>query len=333
MTPVSYGRTGLKVSPMCLGTMMFGVHSDVQTSRLIADMAFDHGIFYWDTADMYGKGASETVVGTLMEGRREQIVLATKAWAKMAEHPNGQGLSARHLISACEASLKRLKTDWIDLYYLHLPDPHTPIDETLQAIEDLRRSGKIRYAACSNYRAWETLRLIHCAEKKGWPSIVGVQPLYNVCNRDIEVELLPMCHEMGLGVSTYSPLARGVLTGKYAGGVIPPESRLARRDKRFLEAEWRPESVAVAESLRPVANRLGCDLASFSTAWAMKNPLVDSVIIGPKNVSQLQSALKAYDVDIDENAESVVNQLVPPGSHSGRGFFDTNYSPVLGRPI
>jgi len=317
---------------MCLGTMMFGTQADIQSSRRIADMAFDNGVFFWDTADMYGKGASETVCGQLLMGRRENIVLATKGWAKMADHPNGQGLSARHLISACEASLKRLKTDWIDIYYLHLPDVNTPIDETLQAIEDLRRSGKIRYAACSNFRAWETMRLIHAADRKGWPSVVGVQPLYNICNRDIEVEMLPMCREMGLGVCTYSPLARGVLTGKYSGGVVPPGSRLARKDRRFIEAEWRPESVGVAEALVPLSERLGCDLAALSTAWAMSNPLVHSVIIGPKTISQLQSALKAIDVDIDSAAESFVDSLVPPGSHTGEGFFDTNYTPVLGRP-
>ena len=311
--------------------MMFGTHADLQESRRIAECALDHGVFYWDTADMYGNGASEEVCGRLLQGKRQEIVLATKAWARMGSGANDAGLGARHLQLACEASLKRLGTDWIDVYYLHLPDPGTPVEETLRAMEDLVRTGKVRYLACSNYRAWEVPGLVHEARRHGWQPLTGIQPLYNIANRDIEVEMLPMAHSYGLGVTTYSPLARGVLTGKYGGGAVPPSSRLARRDGRFLKAEWRQESVDAAESLRPQAERLGCTLGQFATAWAMANRLVHSVIIGPRNLEQAREALLSSEVALDDEAERAVDGLVPPGCHSGRAFPDDSYAPVTGR--
>ena len=167
MEAVQLGRSGLRVSPLCLGTMTFGNETGLDEARTIADRALDEGVFFWDTADMYSVGGSETMVGTLMEGRRDRIVLATKCWAAMGPGANDRGLSARHMIAACEASLRRLKTDWIDLYYLHIPDKLTPIDESLRAMEDLIRSGKVRYAACSNYRAWEVQDMVRRSEARG----------------------------------------------------------------------------------------------------------------------------------------------------------------------
>ena len=328
---VQFGTSGLRVSKMALGTMMFGTQADLATARSIADYALDRGVYFWDTADMYGVGASEEVCGHLMKGRREEVVLATKVYAQMSDRPNDRGLSAKHMIAACDASLKRLQTDYIDLYYLHLPDHSVPIEETLRAMEDLRRSGRVRYIACSNYRAWEVVRLMACAERHGWQPISGIQPLYNLVNRDIEVELLPMASHYGLGVTTYSPLARGILTGKYREGHIPSNSRLDRRDKRFLQAEWRPESVEVAEALRPTALDLGCTLGQLSTAWVMHNSCVHSVIIGPKSLAQARESIDSAQVIITDDVEAQIDQLVPPGCHSGRPFFDTHYTPVLGR--
>jgi len=331
MQPVQFGKAGIYVSPLALGTMMFGSHADLKTSREIAHHALDQGVFFWDTADMYGAGASEEVCGKLLQGCREEVVLATKVYATMSQRPNDRGLSAKHILQACDASLRRLQTDYIDIYYLHLPDRLVPIEESLRAMEDLLRSGRVRYIACSNYRAWEVVELIHTARAHGWQPISAIQPLYNLVNRDIEVEMLPMAHHMGLGVTTYSPLARGVLTGKYGGGAIPVGSRLARQDRRFLQAEWRQDSVHIAEQLRPTAQRLGCSLGQLAIAWAMQNRYVHSVIVGPKNAAQARESLAAAAVKLDPEVEKTVDRLVPPGCHSGKEFFDVHYSPVTGR--
>ena len=330
MRPVRFGNTGLRVSQMCLGTMMFGGATSLHDAKIIADMALERGVFFWDTADMYSLGASEEVCGKLLKGRRHDVVLATKVFATMSSNPNDRGLSARHILQACDESLRRLQTDWIDLYYLHFPED-TPLDETLRAMEDLCRSGKVRYIGCSNYRAWEVVGLINKANEHNWQPICAVQPLYNIANRDIEVEMLPMTKQYGLGVASYSPLARGVLTGKYSAGKVPQSSRLDRKDKRFLQAEWRSETVALAEKLQNLSARLGCTLSQLATRWAMANQNIHSVIIGPRTIEQMQDALETFDVTWDEEAEAFVDSLIPPGCHSGKAFFDTHYSPVLGR--
>jgi len=329
--PVQFGVSGLQVSSISLGTMMFGSQADFTESKEIADYALSQGVFSWDTADMYGRGASEEICGKLMQGRRESIVLATKVYATMSDLPNDRGLSAKHIINACDASLKRLGTDYIDIYYLHLPDRSVRIEESLRAMEDLCRSGRVRYVACSNYRAWEVAELIHCAKEHSWQPLIGVQPLYNIVNRDIEVELLPMTAKYGLGVATYSPLARGVLTGKYSDGRVPNNSRLARKDKRFLQAEWRTESVEIAREIQSIAIEIGCTAGQLATAWVMRNRYVHSVIVGPKNLEQAKESIAAAQVHLDDSIERKIDSLVPPGCHSGRAFFDQNYSPVLGR--
>jgi aryl-alcohol dehydrogenase-like predicted oxidoreductase len=334
MLPVQLGRSGLRVSPLCLGTMMFGGPADLDTARRIADLCLDRGVFFWDTADMYGKGASEEVCGELLRGRRQQVVLATKVFADMGPGVNDRGLSARHILSACDASLRRLGTDFIDLYYLHLPDDTVPLDETLRAMEDLVRSGRVRYVGCSNYRAWQIVELIHTARSSGFSPVIAAQPLYNIVNRDVEVELLPMAHRYGLGVVSYSSLARGVLTGKYTwDGPAPAGSRLHRGDRRFLRAEWRQPSVEVAAALAPLAAARGCTPGQLATAWAMANRRVHSVIIGPRTVAQAEESLGAAEVIIDAEVEAAVDALVPPGSHSGRGWPDADYYPVTGRVL
>ena len=331
MEPVRFGNSGLFVSPLCLGTMMFGGQTDFTESQKIADYCLDNGIFFWDTADMYSTGESERFCGRLLKGRRENVILATKVWAKMKPHPNAQKLSARNIIRACEESLQRLQTDWIDIYYLHLPDHDTPIEETLRAVEDLCRSGKVRYIGCSNYRAWEIVTMLSTANQNGWQPILAVQPPYNLVNRDIEVELLPMTKHHGLGVASYSPLARGVLTGKYGSGKVPSTSRLDRNDRRFLQAEWRQQSVEIAEQLRPLAAEIGGTLGQVATRWAAANSLIHSVIIGPKTLNQAKESVGAMKLPWTQRAEEIIDALVPPGCHSGKAFFDTNYFPVTGR--
>ena len=331
MEAVRFGNSGLQVSPLCLGTMMFGGQTDFTESQKIADYCLDEGVFFWDTADMYSTGESENFCGKLLKGRREQVVLATKVWAQMKPHPNAQKLSARNIIRACEDSLRRLQTDWIDIYYMHLPDRETPLEETLRAMEDLCRSGKVRYIGCSNYRAWEIVRLLATAKQHGWQPVLAVQPPYNLVNRDIEVELLPMTKHYGLGVASYSPLARGVLTGKYSNQVVPKNSRLDRKDRRFLQAEWRQQSVEIAEKLRLLADEMGGTLGQLATRWAVANTLIHSVIIGPKTLKQAKEAIESLKLPWPTHAESTIDELVPPGCHSGNGFFDSNYFPVTGR--
>jgi len=332
LSPVRLGGSGLLVSPLCLGTMTFGAATRTSEAQRIADLCLDEGLFFWDTADMYSQGESERVVGEILRGRRNDVVLATKVWARMGPGANDQGLNARHLIAACEASLQRLATDHIDLYYLHLPDRDVPLEETLRAVEDLVRSGKVRYVGCSNHRAWEVADLVHTARIHHWQPVSAVQPLYNLVNRDIEVELLPMARHHGLGVVTYSPLARGVLTGKYTwGSNPPPDSRLARQDQRFLQAEWRQASLHVAEALRPLAESRGWTPGQLALRWALANERVHSVIMGPRTYAQAREAIDAAELPWDADLESAIDALVPPGQHSGPAWPDPAYYPVTGR--
>ncbi|HTE17024.1 MAG TPA: aldo/keto reductase, partial [Armatimonadota bacterium] len=250
----------------------------------------------------------------------------------MGEGPNDQGLSRVHLLRECEASLRRLGTDYIDVYYLHAPDWSTPLEESLRTLNDLVRQGKVRYVACSNYYAYQVALMFGIAEAQNLERIACVQPLYNLVNRDAEVELFPLCHEKGIGVVVYSPLARGVLTGKYVPGQPPPEgSRAARGDRRIHQTELREESYGVAQQLRPLAEARGCAVSQYALAWTLANPIVTSAIVGPRTMEHLEDSLPALDVKLTADDERAVDELVPPGWHTGRGFSDPNY-PVRGRP-
>lgn len=252
------GRSGLKVSPLCLGTMMFGAATDEATSRRIIDRARDRGVNLVDTADTYCGGASEEVVGRAIAPHRDWWVLATKIANPTGEGPNARGLSRHYAFRAVEASLRRLGTATIDILYLHKEDHATPLEETVRALADLIRSGKVRYFGVSNHRAWRVAEICRLCDAAGIDRPIVSQPLYNVLNRMVEVEHLPACAHFGLGVFPYSPLARGVLTGKYRANVTPPEdSRAARRDRRMMETEWRPESLAIAERLAARAAERG----------------------------------------------------------------------------
>ncbi|MDX1946741.1 MAG: aldo/keto reductase [Pirellulaceae bacterium] len=328
----SLGRTGVKVSPLCLGTMMFGGQASEADSLRMIDQALDAGINFVDTADMYSTGESERVVGKGLAGRRDRVVLATKGRHKMGEGPNDLGASRLHMRQALEASLKRLNTDYIDLYYVHAPDYEVPIDETLRFLDDAVRQGKILYTACSNFRAWRVCEALWASDKGGLAKFSCVQPLYNLVNRDIEVELLPLCHEHGLGVVSYSPLARGILTGKYKPGAAFPEgSRAARNDKRMREAELRDESLNIAQALADHCRAKGCPPSQFALAWCIANPLLTAAILGPRTSEQLADNLGALAVSITAEDEAFVDSLVPPGEHSGKGHQDPLY-PITGRP-
>lgn len=326
------GRSGVKVSQLCLGTMMFGDPTPEAESAQIIHAALDAGINFLDTADWYGRGESERIVGRAIADRRDEIVLATKVSLPTGSGPNEQGSSRKHVRLAVEASLRRLDTDYIDLYYLHRPDPTTLLEESLGALEDLVRAGDVLYVGCSNYRAWETAHMMGIQALNGWDRLVAVQPPYNMANRDPEVELLPMADALGLGVVSYSPLARGVLTGKYrAGAAPPPDSRAARGNERLMETEYREANFALAEAVGGLAARIGCDTSQLALAWVMANPLVTAPIIGPRTMEQFRDNLGALEVDITPEIEAEIDALVPPGEHAGRGYQDP-LSPVTGRP-
>jgi aryl-alcohol dehydrogenase-like predicted oxidoreductase len=332
MQPRVLGRTGVRVSPLCLGTMMFGGQTNAADSTRIIHKALDQGLNFIDTADMYSAGESERVVGQALAGRRDGVVLATKGRHRMGEGPNDWGATRLHLRQALDASLARLATDRIDLYYVHAPDYDTPIDETLRFLDDAVRQGKILYPACSNFRAWRVCEGLWTSDKLGLARFAAVQPLYNLVNRDIEVELLPLCQEHKLGVVSYSPLARGILTGKYKPGEAFPEgSRAARNDKRLREAELRDESLAISQRLADHCRAKGSAPSQFALAWCLANPILTSIILGPRTMEQFEDNLAALAVTITPEDEAFVDSLVPKGEHSGKGFNDPLY-PVLGRP-
>jgi len=324
---------GLKVSPICLGTQYFGTAIDEQEALKIFNNATDKGINFVDTADIYGDGKSEIVVGKAIQGRREDVVLATKVFGPMGNGPNDGGLSRYHILNALERSLERLNTDYIDIYLLHDPDYSTPIEETLRALDVCVKSGKIRYIGCCNFYGWQLMEASAISERLNLEKFVCSQPLYNIVNRDIEVELLPLSKKYGIGVTSYSPLARGVLAAKYHLGKKPPiDSRAGKGNKRLFETEWREESFRVADKLKEIASLRENTVTQFALGWVIANPLITSAIIGPRNLEQLEDNLGALDLKITPDDEELVNQLVPPGEHTGKGFNNPDY-PARGRPI
>lgn len=326
------GKNGIRVSPVCLGTMMFGGQTGETESIRIIHKAIDQGVNLIDTANVYNAGQSEVVVGKAIADRRDRVILATKGRQSAGTGPNDSGAGRLHLMRELDRSLRRLQVDTIDIYYQHAPDPETPIEETLRALDDMVRSGKVRYIACSNFRAWQLCEALWTSDRLGVAGFACVQPLYNIVNRDIEVELLPLCREHGIGVISYSPLARGILTGKYVSGHSFPEgSRAARRDPRMLQAELRDESIRIACDISTHCRSRGISASQFALAWCLANPLLSSVIIGPRTEEQFDDNFGCLNVKIEAEDENFVDSLVPPGEHSGRGFQDTAY-PITGRP-
>lgn len=325
------GRAGVKVSSLCLGTMMFGGPTNEKDSIRIIHRALDAGINFLDTANVYNGGESERVIGKAVSENREKWVIATKVHGTMGDDVNESGSHRFHIMSAVEESLKRLGTDHIDVYYLHRWDAATRIAESLRALDDCVRQGKVRYIACSNFEAWRVCEALWTSDKLGLEEFVCVQPLYNIVNRDVEVELLPFCEKYGVGVVPYSPLARGVLSGKYLRGEKPPKgSRAARQDRRILQTELRDESFDVAQELKPLADAHGKTLTQFTLAWVLANPTITSVIIGPRTMEQLEDNLGCLDCPVTADDEKAIDALVPPGEHTGKGYNDPAY-PVLGR--
>jgi len=289
------GRTGLKVSPLCMGCWrMGGDQTDEATSLQILQASLDAGINFIDTADVYTGGHSERIVAKVIEGRRSEVVLATKFRWRSAKGPNGEGASRKHILEACEASLRRLGTDYVDLYQIHGWDGGTPIEETMEALGDLVRSGKVRYIGCSNFSALQICRALWAADRAGTAKFVSVQPHYNLLERGAENELLPFCHEMGLGCINYSPLAGGLLTGKYRRGEEVPAGTRAAREER-MRRRLDDRTYDRLERLEAYAREHGHTPTHLALAYLLAQPFVSSPIIGATSVAQLQESLGAVE--------------------------------------
>ncbi len=327
------GRSGLKVSKICLGAMTFGGTTDEASSRRILAKARDAGVNFLDTADVYNRGQSEEVVGRAIAAERDRWIVATKVCNPMGEGPNERGLSRSWLMRAAEASLRRLGTDHIDIYYLHKEDLSTPLDETVRALADLQRQGKIRYFGLSNFRSWRVAEICNLCDRLGIDRPVVSQPYYNAMNRMPEVEQLPACHFYGLGIVPYSPLARGILTAKYAPDASPPpDTRVGRKDTRMMQTEWRPESLVLAQKIKVYAEARRITPGQFAVNWVLNNRLVTAVIVGPRTEGHWDDYIAALSYRFTAEDEALIDRLVAPGHPSTPGYNDPAY-PIEGRPV
>lgn len=317
------GRTGLQVSEICLGTMTFGHQSDEPTSRAILDRAWDAGVFFIDTADMYPLGAerhemgrTEEIVGRWMKdkGNRAGVVLATKCRVPMGTGPNQGGLSRRYILSAVEASLKRLQTDHIDLYYAHSPDPETPIEETMAAFDQLVRDGKVRYPGGSNYQAWDFARALWASDKAGLHRYEALQPRYNILFREIEHDLVPLCRDQQVAIVAYNPLAGGLLTGRYRKGQAPEAGTRfglggpMKMGEVYQNRYWRDPQFEAVEKLEGFFGARGESLVTASVAWVLNQPGLTCAIIGASRPEQLELSLRASGVRLDPEALKVCGE-------------------------
>ncbi len=325
------GASGLKVSEFCIGTMMFGGPTPEAEAQRIVDHAAEHGVNFIDTANVYEKGRSEEVVGRVIRERRDHWVLATKLAQPTGPGPNDRGLSRRHMVAAVDASLKRLGTDYIDIDYIHRVDPTVPWTEVARTFGDLITAGKLRYWGLSNVRGWHIPVIIAACREVGAPPPVILQPYYNLMNRMPEVEVLPAARAFNLAVAPYSPIARGVLSGKYQpGSNAPPDTRAGRGDRRIMETEWRPESLQIAAKLKAQAEKKGHSLVDFAVAWVLNNQAITSVIAGPRTFEQWTSYFSALAYPWSAEDEALVDSLVRPGHPSTPGYTDPGY-PIEGR--
>src|SRR5229473_2490375 len=304
------GRTGLKVSEICLGTMTFGRQCDEALSFAIMDTAFEAGVDFFDTANVYPVGGgldlvgrTEEIVGKWLKGKREQIVLATKCWGAMGRGPNEHGLSRKHILTAIEGSLRRLQTDYIDLYQVHAPDFETPLAETLQALDDLVRQGKVRYIGCSNFQAWLLASALWTSDKLGLARFDCVQPRYNLLFREIENELLPLCRHYEVGVIPYNPLAGGFLTGKYKPSAEPtPDTRFGlagRAGTIYRRRYWEEAQFAAVAHLQEFFAARNKPLTQVAIAWVLAQPGITSPIVGATSPEQLRQSLPATELTLD----------------------------------
>jgi aryl-alcohol dehydrogenase-like predicted oxidoreductase len=327
------GASGLNVSEICLGTMMFGDRTDEAEAGRIVSSAREAGVNFVDTANQYAGGKSETVLGKLIKGDRSHWIVASKCGNTGRPAPDDQSLSRREIVSALDASLKRLGMDHVDIYYFHIDDERTRLEESLAAIGDMIRAGKTRYFGLSNFRGWRIAQAALTCDALGVPRPVVCQPYYNAMNRMPEVEVIPASMAFGLGVVPYSPLARGVLTGKYRPGAEPPaESRAARKDKRMMQTEFREESMVMAQTIKAHAEKRGMTAGQFALNWVLNNRAVSSVLAGPRTMEQWGEYLGALKHAFGAEDEALIDGLVASGHPSTPGYSDPKY-PISGRPV
>jgi 1-deoxyxylulose-5-phosphate synthase len=323
------GRTGVKVSPLCLGTMNFGEPTGEEESIEIIHAALDAGINFIDTANMYNIGESERVVGKALKGRRERVVLATKFHFKMGDDPNDQGNSRRHILRACEDSLRRLDTDYIDLYQVHRPSNEIPVDETLSALSDLVRAGKVRYIGCSTHPAWMVMEALAVSERFGYSRYISEQPPYNLLDRRIENELIPLAQRYNLAIIPWAPLAQGVLAGRYSEeGEYPHDSRAGRKPGSVYAERVTPPGVRAGKYFSEMASQFGRTPAQLALIWCKDQPGVTSPIIGPRTLEQLQNLLPALELTLTAEERAACDQINPPGGaivnfHNTAGWMKT----------
>ena len=304
------GKTGVRVSRLALGAMAFGGDADETTASELWRVARAAGVNFIDTADVYNEGRSEEIVGRLARGERDELVIATKAYFPTSQGPNARGSSRFHLVRACEASLRRLATDRIDVYYLHRFDDVTALDESLRALDDLVRAGKILYPACSNFAAWQVAQALGVAATQRLAPIVAVQPMYNLVKRTAEVEILPMAKSLGVAVVPYSPTGGGLLTGKYGAQRKPERGRLV--DWKLYKTRYAdPAMYEIADRFCALAAELGHAPATLAVAWVASHPSVTSVLVGARDVGQLQQALAAAELVLDDATRAKISGLSP----------------------
>nr|WP_312989546.1 aldo/keto reductase [Comamonas koreensis] len=328
------GASPLQVSALCLGTMMFADQTDLQEAAAIVADARAQGVNFIDTADIYSKGESERMVGQLLQGQRDDWVLATKLGNAMGSGPNQGYYSRAWMLREVEASLRRLQTDRIDILYLHRDRAGLQLQEPLYALKQLIDSGKILYWGLSNFRGWRIVEAVYTAREIGLPPPVVCQPYYNLLNRMPETDILPACAQFGIGVVPFSPIARGVLSGKYQPGMEPPkDSRAGRQDARILQTEFRPESLVIAQQVQQHAEQQGISAAQFATAWVLAHNAISSVIAGPRTLKQWQDYQPALNYQITVDDERLVNGLVSPGHPSTPGYNDPAHLWPQGRLV
>lgn len=319
MRHVRLGRTGLRVSRLCLGTMTFGLQCDEPSSVAILDRAAANGITFLDTSDVYPLGGgldtvgrSEEILGRWLDGRRQRFIVATKCFGAMSAAPWDRGNSRKHILDAIEGSLRRLRTDYVDLYQLHHPDAETPIDESLRALDDVVRAGKARYVGCSNFPAYQVARALGRSEVLGLARFDSVQPRYNLLFRQIERELLPLCGEEGIGVIPYNPLAGGFLSGKHRAETGPTAGTrftLGTAGRRYQDRYWHAREFATVEALRPLAAEAGMSPVQMAVAWVLAHPAITAPIVGASRPEQLDDAVAAVDKSLDESLKRRLDEL------------------------
>jgi len=319
MQHVRFGPTGLQVSRLCLGTMTFGLQCDEKTSLAILDAASEQGITFLDTADVYPLGGgtdiagrTEEIVGKWLKGKREKFILATKCSGKMGNAPWQQGTSRKHVMNAIDASLKRLGTDYVDLYQVHHFDPNSPLDETIEAFDTVVKSGKARYVGVSNYHAYRVARSLGRSEALGLAKLVSVQPRYNLLFRQIERELLPLCEEERLAVIPYNPLAGGLLTGKHKRATPPPDGSrftLGNAGKMYSERYWQEREFATVDAFVGLAKAAAVEPATLAVAWVLAHPAVTSSLVGASRPEQLKASVAAAEYRLDPKLKQTLDQL------------------------